>query len=597
MRGPSSSHSAAALRIGRIARGLLGGSHPPSSLIVEYDPNGSLVTTHDGQGSDMGLFGGLMGWDADDRRLPNYKQEEQKANMEVNIVYSSYDAPHPNTYKMTLTHPDGTTVRCSAVSTGGGMMTLGDVDGFEVNLRGDRYEYLAWVDDEDGIEAARAWASETVLSNSHASGHGDGNDIRVNFAASANPESVSLRQSVPVVGDEGGGGSGGGASNAPGLEEGKQRRDVSSPQGGGGGGGGEGLVHISTHRPLDPRLVDSLSSLPHVRRVAWIDPVMPVLDPGEGLNVPFLTAASMETFGKENALQPWELACLYEARRGGTSEDHVLDKMIGLVGVMRQCVEEGMRGTTYTDRILPCQNVGFAKALNEGKLIPGDVLNKAILYVSAIMEVKSSMGVIVAAPTAGSCGACPGTVLAVGDSMGSSEEELAKAFLVAGMVGVLVAEHATFAAEMGGCMAECGAGSGMAAAAITTLAGGGLDQALGASSLALQNSFGMTCDPVANRVEAPCLGKNVMAASNAISCANMAMAGYRHLIPLDEVLVAMKEVGEAIPHELRCTGKGGISATPTAQAIEEQLTGRAASSTRAAGSKDRPNGSSGKVAC
>ena len=120
-------------------------------------------------------------------------------------------------------------------------------------------------------------------------------------------------------------------------------------------------------------------------------------------------------------------------------------------------------------------------------------------------------------------------------------------------------------------MAECGSGSGMAAAGLVTMSGGSLEQILGAASMALQNSFGMICDPIGNRVEAPCLGRNVMAASNAVSCANMALADYKHLIPLDEVIEAMAKVGQAIPHELCCTALGGLSVTDTAKEIESSL--------------------------
>ncbi len=116
-----------------------------------------------------------------------------------------------------------------------------------------------------------------------------------------------------------------------------------------------------------------------------------------------------------------------------------------------------------------------------------------------------------------------------------------------------------------------GAASGMAAAGLVHLAGGDWQQALGAASLALQNSFGLTCDPIANRVEAPCLGKNVMAAANALACANMALAGYRHLIPVDEVLQAFDKVGRSLPRELRCSALGGLSVTKTAQQIEAAL--------------------------
>ena len=122
-------------------------------------------------------------------------------------------------------------------------------------------------------------------------------------------------------------------------------------------------------------------------------------------------------------------------------------------------------------------------------------------------------------------------------------------------------------------MAECGSGSAMAAAAIVHLAGGSTDEQITAASMALQNSFGMVCDPIANRVEAPCLGKNVMAATNALSCANMALAGYDHLIPFDEVVVAMNQVAKQIPRELCCTNLGGLSITPTAEKIAERLSG------------------------
>ncbi len=111
----------------------------------------------------------------------------------------------------------------------------------------------------------------------------------------------------------------------------------------------------------------------------------------------------------------------------------------------------------------------------------------------------------------------------------------------------------------------------MAAAALVSLAEGSLEQALAASSMALQNSLGMICDPIANRVEAPCLGKNVMAAMNALSCANMALAGYDHLIPLDEVIQTMNEVGASLPGSLRCTALGGLSISPAAKKIEREL--------------------------
>ncbi|MGB0579167.1 MAG: L-serine ammonia-lyase, iron-sulfur-dependent, subunit beta [Limisphaerales bacterium] len=287
--------------------------------------------------------------------------------------------------------------------------------------------------------------------------------------------------------------------------------------------------------------------------------------------MPFQTVEAMLAHAGDRKPQLWELALDYECARGGISRDEVIDMARTILRLMEGAVKAGLAGTEYSDRILPSQSPNVLARQAEGALIPGDVTNRIIAYVSAILEVKSSMGVVVAAPTAGSCGAMPGSVLAVADSLEASEDDRIHALLEAGLIGVFIATHATFAAEVGGCMAECGSGAGMAAAAMVGLAGGNLDQQLTAASIALQNSFGMTCDPVANRVEAPCLGKNVLAGSNALACANMALSDYRHLIPLDEVIHAMNQVGHAIPHELCCTAKGGLSVTPTSRRLEREL--------------------------
>jgi L-serine dehydratase len=245
--------------------------------------------------------------------------------------------------------------------------------------------------------------------------------------------------------------------------------------------------------------------------------------------------------------------------------------MRAIIHIMGNAIESGLKGTHYEDRILGSQSLQFREHLETKKLVAGDVNNKVIMYVSAMMEVKSSMGVIVAAPTAGSCGALPGALFGVAHSLQLHEDEIVKAMLAAGLIGVFIAAHATFAAEVGGCMAETGSGGGMAAAGIVVMKGGTLKQSIAAASLALQNSLGIICDPIGNRVEAPCLGRNVMAATNAISCANMALSDYEQLIPLDEVVDTMKAVGDQIHHTLRCTNLGGLSVTHTAKKIEAML--------------------------
>ena len=267
----------------------------------------------------------------------------------------------------------------------------------------------------------------------------------------------------------------------------------------------------------------------------------------------------------------WELAALYESQRGGRSVTTVLETMGAIVKTMKSSVTAALKGTEYADRIVGAQASQVFEAEAAGRLLPTGVLNTVIAWTAAMMAAKSAMGVIVAAPTAGSCGVLPGTLLASAHVMGLDEDVCVKAMMTAGLVGVFIARGATFAAEVCGCQAECGAASAMAAAGLVSLMDGTTQQAMDAASVALQNVLGLICDPVADRVEVPCLGKNVMAASNAVAAANMILSGFDVVIPLDETIAAMYEVGEMLPSELHCTGLGGLSVTDTAKVIAQRI--------------------------
>jgi L-serine dehydratase len=502
MRGPSSSHCAGALRIGRICRDLMGGEIDRVSVYL--DPNGSLATTHESQGSDMGLMGGLMGWDAIDHRLPQAGAHLSRYGMALSIEIRDIAAPHPNTYRLVLDGPQGS-CELTAQSTGGGMIEITEIDGKQLSIRGDYHEILIYcIDNKDVMQVI--------------------NDRLAN-------EDISLHQ------------------------------------------GDETVIQVRSRTIPDKNILKDLAGMKSVRLVRIVRPVLPVLS-RKDMEVPFLTAKEMLEMGLEGGLSLWELALMYESQRGGMKENEVYDKMEVLAGYMEDAVALGLKGTDYENRILHSQAPLFKENMDRGRLLGGDPTNRIIMYTSAVMEVKSAMGLIVAAPTAGSCGCIPGAVLGTASGMDLSHDEIVKALLSAGMIGIFIARNATFAAESGGCQAECGAASGMAAAALVSLAGGSLEQALAASSMALQNSLGMICDPIANRVEAPCLGKNVMAAMNALSCANMALSGYDHLIPLDEVIETMNEVGASLPVSLRCTALGGLSISPAAKKIERELKNR-----------------------
>ncbi|TWU03010.1 L-serine ammonia-lyase, iron-sulfur-dependent, subunit alpha [Stieleria varia] len=506
MRGPSSSHCAAALRIGRLARDLLGG--PIDQVLIQFDNSGSLPATHTSQGSDMGLFGGLMGWEANDPRLPDSQRHLIDSGTEIEFEYGDFGDPHPNTYRLTLRGDSGRH-QVIAISTGGGMIQVLEIDGFDVSvdgcIDGGYDETLVFIDGDLSAEDT-ATVGETL--------HAD--RVQVHRAA------------------------------------------------------GHSLVQIQSQAPLDDGAVGQAMSGATVESIHRMSPVLPIRS-RRSMRVPFESCSQLMSQPGVDDKSLWQWAARYEMARGDLSEDEAIDKMVEIIQILRASVQQGLGGTEYADRVLGYQSGGFEQMLDAGRLLDAGVLNRMVLYTTALMEVKSSMGVIVAAPTAGACAALPASCLAMGESLGLSDREIAQAMLAAGLIGVFIATAWSFAAEVGGCQAEGGSAAAMAAAALVTMAGGTTSQATGAASMALQNMLGLICDPVANRVEVPCLGKNVMAASNAISCANMALAGFDAVIPLDETIDAARRVSERMPREHRCTALGGLATTPTSEKITQRL--------------------------
>ncbi|ROR27480.1 L-serine dehydratase [Mobilisporobacter senegalensis] len=194
----------------------------------------------------------------------------------------------------------------------------------------------------------------------------------------------------------------------------------------------------------------------------------------------------------------------------------------------------------------------------------GPFVSKAITYAMGVLEVNSSMGLIVAAPTAGSSGVIPGAFVALQEEHGYSDEEMVHALFHAGAIGYIITRNATVAGAEGGCQAEVGSASAMAASAITQLMGGNPEQCLRAAAFALSNLLGLVCDPVAGLVESPCQSRNAIGVSNALISAEIALSGIKFLIPFDEMVDAMYHVGRSLPFELRESALGGCAATPSA---------------------------------
>ena len=199
-----------------------------------------------------------------------------------------------------------------------------------------------------------------------------------------------------------------------------------------------------------------------------------------------------------------------------------------------------------------------------GEAICGPVLQRALAYAMGVSEVNASMGLIVAAPTAGSAGVVPGLLLALRDCYEIPDDRLIDALFNAGAVGYLAMRNATVAGAVGGCQAEVGVAAAMAASATVELMGGTPEQCLDAASTVLMNMLGLVCDPVGGLVEYPCQNRNAAGVANALIAAELALSGVRQLIPFDEMLDAMYAVGRRLPIELRETALGGCAAAPSA---------------------------------
>lgn len=211
------------------------------------------------------------------------------------------------------------------------------------------------------------------------------------------------------------------------------------------------------------------------------------------------------------------------------------------------------------------------KYLDEGQPLVGEFTGRVMELALRVAEGNACMKRIVAAPTAGSCGVVPAVFIATQEKLGLSDDKMTEALYVAAGVGAVIASRASLAGAEGGCQAEIGAASSMAAAGLVYLKGGTGRQSANAAALALKNLLGLACDPVAGLVEVPCVKRNVCGAMNAVTSAELTMAGIHSRIPADEVFDAMNSIGKSMSSDIRETGNGGVAATPTGERIKESI--------------------------
>lgn len=255
------------------------------------------------------------------------------------------------------------------------------------------------------------------------------------------------------------------------------------------------------------------------------------------------------------------------------SEQELYTRMEQSLTVMQEAIRSGMDPDLRSTSGLTGGDAAKMKSYAVGGGMTGSFLNAAMARAIAVAEYNAAMGKIVAAPTAGSCGIIPGTVVSMLEEGRCTREQAVMALFTSGAVGMVIAHKAVLAGAQGGCQAECGSAAAMAAAALVELCGGTPEQSEHAVAIAIKNQLGLVCDPVAGLVEIPCIKRNVAGIMVAFSAAEMALAGIDSKIPADECISAMREVGESMPCALRETAQGGLAVTPTGLRLKKQVFG------------------------
>lgn len=288
----------------------------------------------------------------------------------------------------------------------------------------------------------------------------------------------------------------------------------------------------------------------------------------------FNTAEDLLELCKKENKSISEIMRLREIVYGEVDAETVDQKMKKSLEIMRSSAHTPLTNVVRSiGGMIGGEAAKLEKRRVENKSICGNVLTKALIYSQAVLEVNASMGVIVAAPTAGSAGVLPAVLFSLEEEFGLSETDVLSGLFTAGAIGCLLMKNASVSGAEAGCQAEIGSAAAMAAAAAVEMMGGSPEQCLDAASITLSNMLGLVCDPIAGLVEMPCQSRNAAGASNALTSAEIVLAGIRAAVPFTEMSEAMYRVGKGLPSELRETALGGCAATPTGCSLKCKIFG------------------------
>jgi L-serine dehydratase len=516
MVGPSSSHTAGALRIASIARRLLGCT-PKHATFTLY---GSFAATGSGHGTDKALVAGIIGLSPDDPNVAHSFNLAEEAGCTIEIIWDTdTTVDHPNTVDVHCEDAAGNTLDMRGVSIGGGAAVIHRINGIDVNITGEHTSVVVQQIDKTGVLAHIS----SVLAANH-----------INIAT------VSLHRT-------------------------KKR--------------GDAFTVMETDSEVCDNIRDQLLANKNIIG-ARVIPAMSATDGESveiPANAEEIFERWNYTNGSELlALCTREGVSIAEAFR---NREEALCAMQGVSAdidsYLERVLEVMNKAATYPlehpERSIGGLIGGEAKKVTETlasdtakRRLMDPLTAKASIYALATLETNAKMGIIVATPTAGSSGVLPGVLLALRDERGYTTEELKKGLMTAAAIGYLIARNASVSGAEGGCQAEVGSAAAMASAAAVEMAGGTVRQALDAASNVIQCLLGLVCDPVGGLVELPCQKRDATAAPTALICAQIALSGISNLIPFDENVAVMDKIGRELPMELRETARGGIAAAPSA---------------------------------
>ena len=521
MVGPSSSHTAGALRCAQVAASLF---DAPVTRVT-FTLWNSFAHTYRGHGTDRALVAGILGLDTDDERIRDAFDLARERGLAYRFEIAGDDATiHPNTVDIDMETADGTRAQVRGESLGGGKMRISRINGVGVEISG-RYTTL-FVAHRDAPGALAALAN--LLAYAH---------MNIAFCRTYR------------------------------MEAGGQAYTVFETD-----GAAESTV-LSMVRNLD--LVDSATFIE-------LPGSSSSLAPGVTAEELFDDGAQLLEACRDLGMNIGAVMAVREARL--TGEARTVASMRRVLEVMRDEVRAPIEsprrslggfiggearmvaaaGGLIGDAAAPDGGDRRARPADLAGSLMGAVQTRAVAYAMGVLERSATMGVIVAAPTAGSAGVVPGSVLALAEHLGLDDEEIMDALFCAAAVGMNLTTAACVAGAEGGCQAEVGSAAAMAAAALVQMLGGTPEQALDASSICLANLLGLVCDPVGGLVEVPCQNRNAIGVAAAYSSAQLALSGVRSLVPFDEMAKVMLSVGHALPATLRETAQGGIAQAPAA---------------------------------